>query len=38
MGHLDSQENISMGVWALSGGWNIANEDFMSNVKIYFLI
>jgi hypothetical protein len=22
--------------WALSGGWNIANEEFMSNVKINF--
>jgi hypothetical protein len=21
--------------WALSGGWNIANEEFMSNVKLF---
>jgi hypothetical protein len=21
--------------WAVSGGWNIANEEFMSNVKLF---
>jgi hypothetical protein len=37
MDHQDLQEDSKYGVWALSGGWNVANEDFMSNVNFYFL-
>jgi hypothetical protein len=28
-------ENNKYEFWALSGGWNIANEEFMSNVKLF---
>jgi hypothetical protein len=32
---LDSLKTTNTVSWALSGGWNIANEEFMSNVKLF---